>query len=290
MAADIQQKPDSPDVTKGGSPSATISYIVTGVADAGTVLAMLTATAPEYFCDLERKERKVKAKKDPVMTGCWDCEVSYGPEDPLGVDTDLKENDAENPKSERSNVPAIDTPSLSFSVSSQTQHITQGEHQNEYPDGTAKYGGAIGYDGKTVQGCDILVPTYQFTESHVFPATTVTQTYRNTIGAAVGKMNSDSFRGFEKYELLFMNVSGAERGSGRSKDWEISFTFGVSKKRVNVAVGDLTVALIDGWDYLWMRYKGEIKEGEYVKKPSSAHTERVYETVAFSTLGLGVRT
>ncbi|MCK4343502.1 MAG: hypothetical protein KAY37_17450 [Phycisphaerae bacterium] len=79
----------------------------------------------------------------------------------------------------------------------------------------------------SVEGVDIAVPVYHFSETHYLPDAIVSPAYRGTLFSLTGKVNGGAFKGFAAGECLFLGAAGAKRGSG---DWEITFRFAASPK------------------------------------------------------------
>jgi hypothetical protein len=152
---------------------------------------------------------------------------------------------------------------------------------------------------------DIIQPTLNLTETHYFPKEAVTNSFIVNLARKTGMYNTDSFRGFDAGEVLFLGASGNLRDSSgdskavvnytNSKDkdsdslWEVTYRFAVSSNRTNFRVGDITVRSKLGWEYLWVRYADNVddKAKTLVKKPIAVYIEKVYEGTNFSGLGLG---
>ena len=203
----------------------------------------------------------------------WNVQVSYGvPEDK----------------------PALDEPTFSFDTTGGTQHITQSRKtiSNTKPGGGAGPAnfGAIGVSESNgtvnVEGLDITVPVYSWTETHVLPAETVNKT---NIRNCTGKVNNNTFRAFTAGEVLFLGASG----TFKEGNWEITFKFAAAANAVNIPIGGnpaaplITVPAKKGWEYLWVRYQDDVDAGAIVKKPIAAYVEQVYEDGDFSTIGIG---
>ena len=177
-----------------------------------------------------------------------------------------------------------------FDTGGGTQHISQSlDTKGNYaaPGRTAPdHQGAIGVTSDSVEGVDITTPVFNFSETHYLAAAAVTGAYRANLFFLTGRVNSAVFRGFAAGEVLFMGASGSKRGE---EDWEITFRFAASPNVTGLAVGDITGIEKGGWDYLWCRYEDDVDDGakKMVKRPSSAHVERVYESGDFAALAIG---
>ena len=150
------------------------------------------------------------------------------------------------------------------------------------------FGGAIGVTSDGVEGVDITVPVYQFSETHYFTDAQVTASYKGAIFSCTGKTNAGSFRGFSAGEVLFLGATGSKRGDGPDDDWEITFRFAASPNQTNLNVGPVTGINKKGWEYLWVRYADaeDSGSGAIIKKPIAAYVERVYDQANFGALGI----
>lgn len=176
-----------------------------------------------------------------------------------------------------------------FDTGGGTQHITQSiSTRDRFPTSSPDYEGAIGYDGESVAGADIITPQYNFTETHFLPRTIVTETFRARLARKTGMYNNDPFRGFDPGEVLFLGASGVRRGDGRDDLWEITYRFAVSQNRSSFTVGSIFVAFKKGWDYMWVRYADEVDAAasQVIKRPVAVYIEQVYESGNFSALGI----
>jgi len=180
---------------------------------------------------------------------------------------------------------------FSFDTGGGTQHVTQSlATVGRYgPKATTKLQGAIGFDGKNVQGVDITVPVFNFTETHWFRNDQVTQAYKLLLFRKTGKYNTDAFRGFAPGEVLFLGAAGDRQGDDPDDRWELTFKFAAMPNRSNFQVGGITVASKLGWEYLWVQYDDEADDDkkQVIKKPVAVYVERVYEGTPFSQLGIG---
>jgi len=174
-----------------------------------------------------------------------------------------------------------------------TQHITQSRATvNAYaPSGETPpdFQGAIGVTDNGVEGVDVTVPVYHFSETHYLDDAVVTPAYKGTLFSLTGKVNSASFKGLAAGECLFLGAAGSKRGGSGGGDWEITFRFAGSPNVTGLSVGPITGISKKGWEYLWVRYAEVEDEGAQVlvKRPIAAYVERVYDTGNFAALGIG---
>lgn len=276
MPTSFTEKYDSRKVTtdKNGAPeSAEFIYALRGVADENSARILAGNSIPAAYGVLVRRNISLEpVHVDTANLGAciWEVTVQYGVKD---------EPDTGDP------------PSFSFDTGGGTQHITQSlQTVGRYPGNAPNFGGAVGVTHDSVEGVDITVPVYQFSETHYLPAAVVTAAYRGTLFYLTGKVNSGSFRGLAPGECLFLGASGSRRGTGADDDWEISFKFAASPNSTGLQVGSIGGISKKGWEYMWVRYQdAEDEEAKVlIKKPVAVYIEKVYEQASFAGLGIGI--
>ncbi|NBX72727.1 MAG: hypothetical protein EBQ89_00310, partial [Alphaproteobacteria bacterium] len=139
---------------------------------------------------------------------------------------------------EDSNQPDPLKRSRSFDTSGGTAHYTQaivkklpndggfdlGERR--YPvDSAPDQQGAIGVDGNSVNGVDVVVPALQWTETYDVPTAYITSTYIKQLSTLTGSVNDAAFRTFKAGEVLFLGASGAQEWDSQKGDGPWSLTF-----------------------------------------------------------------
>ncbi|HON68242.1 MAG TPA: hypothetical protein PLS23_17275 [Phycisphaerae bacterium] len=274
MAITCTENIDSRQYTEGQS--AELLYTIRGTADEGAAVSSLAATSPGEFQGMVRQPLSVEPVHIDTThpdTCLWTGTVHYAP-------------------FEYPDPPQTGDSSFSFDTGGGTQHITQSlQTVGRYAaSGTAPdFGGAIGVTHDNVEGVDITVPVYNFSETHYLPASQVTNAYKGTLFQLTGKVNNAPFRGLAAGECLFLGASGSRRGTGPDDDWEITFRFAGSPNRTGISVGPITGISKKGWEYLWVRYADAEDTGSntLVKQPVAAYVEKVYEDGNFAALGIG---
>jgi len=268
MTITVTEKQRSRELTVGSRASAELLYTIRGTADDAEAQSELASASPLYYNGLPRKTLRVS----PVFVdinnpdaSIWDGTVSYA--------RDVRPETGESV--------------FSFDTGGGTQHITQSlSTVGMYvpAGGTARdYKGAIGYANGTVNGCDITVPVFNWSETHYLSDATVDSAYIATVYSLTGKVNDATFKGFAAGEVLFLGASGSKRGSD---DWEITFRFAASPNISNRTIGDITGINKGGWEYLWVIYADLPGPDGPVKYPRQVNVERVYEYGDFSLLGI----
>jgi hypothetical protein len=272
MAVIVEEKMESREVTTGDNASAILRYIIRGTADSDEVKAALYAASPIFFDGLVRLSREISPVFVDVANpdiSIWDGTVRYG----------VRRREPETGQSQ-----------FSFDTGGGTQHITQSlrtVYGYAPPGRTApNFHGAIGVTKDSVEGVDITVPVYNFSETHYLDNVYVTGAYKVNLFRLTGKVNNASFRGLAAGEVLFLGASGSKRGKD---DWEITFRFCASPNRTNITIGNITGIAKKGWEYMWVRYE-DVEDTEaqsLVKRPLAVYVEQVYEYGDFSCLGIG---
>ena len=272
MSVTCTEKFDSRPAATGDSPTVELRYVIKGADDEAAALAALKATAPAIWAVDGKNLVRQTCKVDPVGDGSvwWDGSAQYGQ-----MSSAKKE---------------IGESSFSFDTGGGQMHITQGKaHVASYapPGETAPdFHGAIGVTHDSVEGVDITVPVYTFSETHYFDAEDVDDTYKGTLFALTGRTNDAAFKGCAIGECLFLGASGSQRGDG---SWEITFRFAASPNVTGLTIGSITGIDKKGWEYLWVQYEDAEDSGAkcVVKRPASVHVERVCDAGDFAGLGIG---
>lgn len=291
MAIRCVEKQGSPIVTNAIYPEAEAQFVVTGTTSEHDALAAVSNACVDYydlFGDHSVMLPRSEIRVSPTSPSTWIGTVRYA----------------------KSNAPIF-----AFDMSGGTQKLTNsirtvnayaGEWQfiPEYspaPGETPRpnlpttrfvttdapnFKNAIAWDGETVNGCDVIVPVYNWSETWYLPGSMVTGAYKAKLFQLTGRINQNPFRDFQPGEVLFMGARGSRRGT---EDWEINFAFAASQNDDNISVGDLAGIHKRGWDYLWVNYrKSEDSEGaRLIPVPSSVHVEQVYKEGDFEGLGIG---
>jgi len=239
------------------NPSAVLLYVVTGTDDDAEIRTTIAANVPANYADLPIQDYDFR----PLGNGIWEVAVHYG----------LKKQTNQS--------------SFSFDTGGGTAHITNSiATVGWYPANAPNCQGAIGISGDSVEGVDITVPVYNFSETHYLPAAFIDGAYKATLFALTGKVNGYAFKGFAAGEVLFLGASGSQRGT---EDWEISYKFAASPNMTGLSVGALSGIAKGGWQHLWVLYSDDVDQNTLIKRPIAAYVEQVYWPGDFSLLGIG---
>jgi hypothetical protein len=249
----------------GDTPGVELEFIITGTDDDSAAMSAVLGAAPAYYANLPRKGRPALERLGDLA---WQATVRYG-----GLETQ-----------------DFGLISTEFEVGSQTTKIMQSlATVGTYPapDHTApNYYGAINVTRDGVEGVDIEIPTYEWTETWRHPNGTVGPSYGVVLYAVTGRVNSAAFRGFAAGEVLFRGATGRKT---REDAWEITYRFAASPNATGLTVGPITGISKKGWEYLWVVYEDYEDDTamKLVKRPAAAYVEQVYPTADFSVLGIG---
>ncbi len=283
MAITCEERINSPRITQGTDRvSIERQFVIKGTASYADALDALDSAAGASFTigtgstsvDYSRQEISI----EPESEDLWNGSARYGSSDATGGGSG-----------------AIGDSSFSFDTGGGTQHVTTSKTQTVYgvdgSSGTENFENAIGYDGQNVNGIDIVIPQFQWTETHIKGTDSVTSLYKRTVAALTGKVNDAGFRGFNAGEVLFVGASGTRTGTER---WSITFKFAYSPNQTNLLINpqstaddQITVATKKGWEYLWVRFKDKPGVGQVLKAPEYAVVDKVYDAGNFSDLGIG---
>ena len=278
MATRVEEAYSERDQTinaKGEVTEIEIPYLVFEAADEDAALAAARTKAASRTVSgmvLDEVEVTERVNKDT-----WKVKAIYKDED--SDDPDEPDEDEE-------------TTSFAFDTGGGTMHRNQSiKTVSKVPNDAPDFNGAIEVDNEgNVNGVDVTMPVLNFTETHTMNGSRVTTSYKKTVAALTGTVNSSGFRGFSAGEVLFLGASGTKRSKRPNAPWEITFRFAVSPNQSSLQVGKLKVSNKKGWDYLWVRYADKVAENRknVIKEPVAAYVEQVYPTGDFGNLGLGM--
>jgi len=248
----------------GESPSVELEFIIHGTDDDALASQAITQTAPTLYAGMPRKDIQMERLGDIT----WQAMVTYAGLEPQD----------------------FGLVSLDFEIGSQSTKITQSlATVGTYaaPGKTApNYYGAINVTSDGIEGVEIEIPTYEWTETWRRPDSDIGTGYGAILYAVQGHVNAQPFRGFAAGEVLFRGASGRKT---RNDAWELTYRFAASPNVTNLTVGPITGIAKKGWEYLWVVYEDEedVNAKKLIKKPLAAYVEQVYPYADFSVLGIG---
>ena len=258
--------PSRESVSGGDSPSVVLNWVVLGSSNDLLVKAFVRAYTPAIYDGLVFQTVTIKE----TASETWDCQAKYGARKPP------KEYDYK----------------FQFDTTGGRQKITQSLetiHKYAPPAKTAAdHKGAIGVTDHGVEGCEIVVPKFSWSETWQLPIADYGWDYSQTLKAITDRVNAASFRGFPAGQVLFHGG----KGSASSKDpalIEITYAFDQSDDVTAQTIGDITGVDKAGWQYLWVHYTEEHDPTAdcLARRPDSVYVERVYDAASFGPLGIG---
>jgi len=263
MAVSFRERPTSRSA-ESSPRRITLNYSLGGVGDDAYARWYVTGATPVIYDGLFRQTIKLTAQGG----GLWDVEIPYGPIE----------------KSEFS---------LSFDTTGESAHITQAKDhiQTHTPTGVITdppHEGAIGViENGQVDGTDIIVPQFRWTERRELPIAYASFTYAKILTGVTGKVNLNPFRNFAAGEVRFDGAQGGASNKDPDK-CSLTFHFTQSDDTPNAMPSFKNGILKRGWEYLWVEYERDTKAVDLVTKPKWVHVERVYDAIDFGVLGIGV--
>jgi hypothetical protein len=279
MAIVLAEKIDSRRSQTGDDAWEELSYLVTGTSDEALARSQVVDATPAqrtqaqspgvtYILWRQTVQPEAEWVDEDADDGKWNVIVRYGIRPPLSAGLS----------------------SYSFETTGGTQHTTQSlQTVGVYaPSGRTapNMHGAIGVTHDRVEGVDITVPVYHFSETHTLSIVFVNNSYLGTLFNLTGTVNNARFRGFQAGECLFHGVTGSKHGYD---NWELTYRFSALPNRTDLVVGGITRIAKRGWDYLWVRYEDSEDSVAHtvVKRPTAVYVEQVYYFTNFAKLGIG---
>lgn len=176
-----------------------------------------------------------------------------------------------------------------FDTAGGTAHVSVGFGERSYGDNPPDMKKAIGVDGETVHGVDIVVPALQWTESYDVANAYVNASYIRNVSGLTGCVNAGSFRGFEAEEVLFLGCSGSQQWDSERGDgpWTLTYKFVASKNETDLTIGEIDGVVKKGHDYLWVTYDTVVESDRAIQRPKHVYCTQVYRKKDFSILGIG---
>ena len=267
MAVTIGEKPVSRATEEGEQSSQVRSYNVQGTTDETVVMQTLKETAPLTVGGLVLDHYSIGAEE---TDGIWTAEAHYR------QPTWLK--------------PQVGESIYNFEIGMTTEHVNSAINCVEARDrgGTIPGGVAINedpYTGKT-EGVDIEAPIYEWSETHVYATSEITESFKsNLYAAAKAPVNSSPWRGFARGEVRFRGARGTVRDGSETS--EVTFVFAASPNRSNFYVENIgPISLKEGWHYLSVAWLTHYDDAERIVgvQPAIVKVLQVYDYSNFASL------
>jgi hypothetical protein len=180
---------------------------------------------------------------------------------------------------------------VNFECSTGTGHITNAIKNITLKKGDIDPGSFIGWNGKTgddsaITGVDILVPTLRESYTKNIKISKLTNAFRRKIAGLTGKINSKSFKGWDRGEVLFLGCSFSAPVRGAEKVI-VTFNFAIQLNEENAEIQG-TKFRKDGWTYVWSIAGTNINPGMTTpqNEVTGIYGSQVYQYADFGALGL----
>ena len=252
--------------------SVEIRYIVFEAADEDTALSAVLGVAAKELNDLPLDSIEIDER-------CGDqtfkINALYKTEDISSSGGDDDDEDDEEP-------------TISFDCGGGSKHLLYGLAQKKVF-GDKDPGGAIGWNGKTGDDCEITgvdIPTAQLRETYTvqMKISKLSTSYKKKVAALVGKVNSGTFKGWSAGEVMFLGMSYSTPAK-KAKKVTVSFNFAIQPNESQVKVGGKSVSK-KGFEYVWAISKTVANNGTPKMQVEGIYVDQVCEYASFSSLGL----
>lgn len=195
---------------------------------------------------------------------------------------------SENGSSSGDDDESDEEPTMSFDCGGGSKHLLYGISQRKVF-GTKDPGGAIGWNGKTGDDCEITgvdIPTAQLRETYTkqMQISKLTTSYKKKVASLVGKVNSGAFKGWSAGEVMFLGMSYSTPAKN-AKTVTVTFNFSVQPNESKVRVGGRLVSK-KGFEYVWAISRTVANNGTPRMQVEGIYVDQVCEYSSFSCLGL----
>lgn len=174
-----------------------------------------------------------------------------------------------------------------FEIGGQTARVTHSKATiaSYVPDGetATDFGGGINATDSGVDGIDIPIPSFGFSETRNFQASQL-PALRAALFGLCCKTNSAPFLGFAAGEVLYLAASGGLKGSNTFG--EVTHKFIASPNVTGLSIGGITGINKKGHEYLWVRSKEEldVSSNAIRLKPVQVNVERVFDAADLNNI------
>lgn len=172
------------------------------------------------------------------------------------------------------------------------QHITSALSQSAHPPTAPDLRGAIGVSGDNVNGCDIIVPVFEWQEEYEIPGEKWSLKEIAKIAKLSGTLNTKAFREFEPGEVLFIGLGGGYENppnvqmGGIEKAPRVQYRFAYKERGAGTIAGIPIIGGWGGWDHIDIRYKDIVDDDVGLKEPVAVYVNTVYKSSDFDKLRL----
>jgi len=247
-----------------------VTYIVFDAESEEQALRGVHDYAPDEWEDLPMESLQISSRES---------------EDVFLVDVTYKNDSSSTSSSKEKDE---EEPTVSFDCGGGTRHMTH-SYDQRIAYGTKSAGGAIGWNGKTgaemsIAGID--VPTAQLRETYtkVMRLSRITTGFKRKCARLVGKVNSGSFKGWDKGEVMFLGMSYSCPAK-KSTKVKVAFNFAIQPNEESTVCGKKISKR--GFEYAW-GLSNTVVDGNGVPKADveAIYVDEVCKYDSFSVLGL----
>jgi hypothetical protein len=123
----------------------------------------------------------------------------------------------------------------------------------------------------------------RYSETWMFPsAAAFGEQYLGTVHRLTGTVNIAKFRAFDPGEALF--VGARCQWQGDQPFCSITFDFECRPNVTHFYVKGTAQFPKEGWEYVWVRYEGDVNGGALVRRPLFVYKNKIYNKAAWSPL------
>jgi hypothetical protein len=266
MAVAVYEKPNSRRFTRGENPGLEVEYVVEGATTqlaASDAVAGFTPTKVDIWGDGWLYVSRTSWTVDQQSPTGWVATVAYG------------------------RTPSTEETEEAFDTTGETQHITQSMVTWPGSPSAPDCKGVIGAGIDSIDGCDIVVPSFRYTLTKWMSPSRMTTAYKRMLFWLTGCVNGSEWKLFGLGEALYMGARARRRGWG---DWEVQHEFRCRPNRTDVKVGPFQQIRVGGWQYLDVRYRDTVvgtgSAAMLTKTPMAVWVHQVYRVGNFSQLGV----
>jgi len=216
--------------------------------------------------------------------GIWEVEAEY-------VTSGGGTQESQQQQGGGGEVPVGVVRNITYNSTGGTQKITCGISEQRAGPNAIDMKMAIGVNGDNVEGVDIVVPVFEWTEEYEVPGTNIAASYFKKCAALTGTINQLMFRGYAVGDVLFLGLTGGSTFNPNQTlgsevaSTKLSFRF-AAKENEEIKVGNLSITPTNGWDYIWIKYDDDVANGVGLKKPVAIYANQVYKYGDFRDLQL----
>lgn len=249
---------------------AVIQYLVFEALDEAEALAYAFEEVPKELEELKLLSVTITERKSEDI---FLIEVTYGVSSSSGGSDDDDEDEEAT---------------VNFDCTTGSGHVTSALETVILKSGSIDPGDAIGWNGKTdenseITGVEKMVPTLTETYTKVMRVSQLNNAFRRKVAGLTAKINSKSFKGWDRGEVLFLGCSFTAPEKNAEKV-TVSFNFAIRLDESSSIAG--TKFTKDGWTYVWTISEPAFVNGKPAVNVTGIYGSRVYEYADFGALGL----